>query len=457
MTPPLLTRRKFLTSMAGAGALAACSAAPELPVASGVPNILLILADDLGYDNLGVQGASDLLTPNIDSIASTGVRFTDGYVTSPVCSPSRAALLTGRYQESFGFEFNPSTSDIATPPNFGLPVQEKTLADHLRSRGYATGLIGKWHLGVAPKFFPLRRGFDEFFGFLMGSRSYYQKTADRRNPLYSNDRIVEEHEYLTDAFARKAVSFVERHRDEPFFLYLPFNAVHSPPDPPPQKYLDRFPHITNPTRKVFAAMLAAMDDGIGRVLTTIQRRGLDDNTIVIFLSDNGGTALAGRAPNRTVSGGKGSLYEGAIRIPFMMRWPGHIPAGAVYREPVSSLDIFSTVLSAAGATIPPDRDGVDLLPFLNGTQQGSPHDQLYWKYSPWSAIRQGDWKLLSTSPQAPPMLFNLASDQMERNDLAHDDPRQREAMLDLLSTWKSRLPPPLTPQVMPRARPQVIK
>jgi len=313
-------------------------------------------------------------------------------------------------------------------------------------------MIGKWHLGVAPKFFPLRRGFDEFFGFLMGSRSYYQKTADRRNPLYNNDRIVEEHEYLTDAFARKAVSFVERHRDESFFLYLAFNAVHSPPDQPPQKYLDLFPHITNPTRKVFAAMLAAMDDGIGRVLTAIQRRGLDDNTLVIFLSDNGGTSLAGHTSNRTVSKGKGSLSEGGIRIPFMMRWPQHLPACAVYGEPVSSLDIFSTALSAAGATIPPDRDGVDLLPFLNRTQQRRPHDQLYWKCGAPSAIRQGDWKLISPSPQASPMLFNLANDQMERKDLAQREPQRRQALLVLLNNWKSRLPPPLTPQVIPPPR-----
>ncbi|HEV8290857.1 MAG TPA: sulfatase-like hydrolase/transferase [Tepidisphaeraceae bacterium] len=452
MTPPFFTRRKFLASIAGAGALAACSAAPELPPASGLPNIVLILADDLGYDGLGVQGASDLRTPSIDSIANIGVRFTDGYVTAPVCSPSRAALLTGRYQQSFGLEFGPPTSDVETPPNFGLPVHEKTLANHLHSFGYVTGLIGKWHLGVAPQFRPLRRGFDEFFGFLMGSRSYYQKTADRRNPLYSNDRIVQEPEYLTDAFAAKAVSFIERHHDEPFFLYLAFNAVHSPTDPPPQKYLDRFPHITDPTRKIFAAMLAAMDDGIGRVLSTIHRLALDDSTLVIFLSDNGGTSLAGHTPKRSVSRGKGSLSEGGIRIPFMMRWPQHLPAGAVYREPVSSLDIFSTALSAAGATIPPDRDGVDLLPFLNGTQQGRPHDQLYWKCGAPSAIRQGDWKLISPSPQAPPMLFNLVNDPLERHDLAQYEPQRRQALLDLLTNWKSRLPPPLTPQVIPASR-----
>jgi arylsulfatase A-like enzyme len=204
-------------------------------------------------------------------------------------------------------------------------------------------------------------------------------------------------------------------------------------------------------------MLAAMDDGIGRVLTTIQRRGLDDNTIVIFLSDNGGTALAGHAPKRTVSRGKGSLSEGGIRVPFMMRWPQHIPAGAVYRDPVSSLDLFSTVLSAAGATIPPNRDGVDLLPFLNRTQQGRPHDQLYWKFGAPSAIRHGDWKLISPSPQSPPMLFNLANDQMESNDLAHQQPRRREALLDLLTAWKSRLPPPLTPQVTPPPRARATK
>jgi len=450
MPSPLLTRRKFLASMAAAGTLAACKAIPQTNPAPGLPNVILILADDLGYDNVGVQGATDLLTPNLDSIANTGVRFTDGYVTCPVCSPSRAALLTGRYQQSFGFEFGPPTSDMVTPPNFGLPLQEKTLADYLHSLGYKTGLVGKWHLGVSPQFRPLRRGFDEFFGFLMGSRSYYQKTADKRNPLWNNDRTVQDPNYLTDIFGQRAASFVERYSDQPFFLYLPFNAVHSPPDPPPQKYLDRFSHISSPTRKVFAAMLGAMDDAIGRILSTLQRLNIDDNTMLIFLSDNGGTALAGRAPHRTVRGGKGSLEEGAIRIPFMMRWPRRIPAGLVYRQPVSSIDILPTILSAAAARIPPDRDGVDLLPFLDHPQQSRPHDALYWKYGPPSAIRQSDWKLISPSPQAPPMLFNLADDQMETNDLTEREPQKRDALLALLTKWKSRLPPPLTPQYGPR-------
>jgi arylsulfatase A-like enzyme len=452
--PPLLTRRNFLATVASAGALAACGAAPELAATSSRPNIVLFLADDLGYDNLGVQGASDLLTPNIDSIANTGVRFTDGYVSCPVCSPSRAGLLTGRYQQSFGFEFGPPTSDIATPPNFGLPVDEKTLADYLKSRGYKTGLIGKWHLGVASKYFPLRRGFDEFFGFLMGSRSYYQKSADRRNPLWNNDKTVEDNQYLTDTFGQKAASFVDRHHDEPFFLYVPFSAVHSPPDPPPQKYLDRFPNITNPLRKNFAAMLAAMDDAVGRVLSTLHDRNLTDNTIVIFLSDNGGTALAGRAHNHTVFGGKGSLHEGAIRIPFLISWPKHIPAGSVYRQPISSLDILPTVLAAAGATIPPNRDGVDLLPFLGGAQQNPPHNELYWKYGNPSAIRQGDWKLFFASPTAPPALFNLANDLLERNDLAQTEPQRVKDMQNLLVKWKSKLPPPLTPEIPSKAVPR---
>ena len=409
-------------------------------------NVLFIVADDLGYDNVGVQGATDLLTPNIDSIANSGVRFTDGYVTCPVCSPSRAGLLTGRYQQSFGLEFGPPTSDVVTPPNFGLPQTEKTLADHLHSIGYKTGLVGKWHLGVARQFFPLRRGFDEFFGFLMGSRSYYQKTADKRNPIWRGEKTVEEQEYLTDAFGREAAGFVQRHHDKPFFLYVPFNAVHSPPEPPPQHYLDRFPQIKSATRKIFAAMLASMDDAVGRVLTSIERAGLSDNTIVIFLSDNGGTALAGRAPHRTLRGGKGSLEEGAIRIPFLMRWPQHIPAGLVYRQPISSLDLFPTILPAAGGNIPPNRDGVDLLPFLNATQQGRPHDDLYWKYGEASAIRQGDWKLFAQSQHTPPMLFDLGHDQMEKNDLSKDQPQKHDELLDLLGKWKAKLPPPLTPQ-----------
>jgi len=450
MSSPLLTRRQFLVSAAAAGTLAACNAAAQAKSPSTLPNIILILADDLGYDNLAVQGATDLLTPNIDTIANSGVRFTDGYVTCPVCSPSRAALLTGRYQQRFGLEFGPPTSDTITPPNFGLPISEKTLADYLHSAGYKTGLVGKWHLGVSKQFRPLRRGFDEFFGFLMGSRSYYQKSADKRNPLWNNDKTVEDPGYLTDTFGAKAVSFIERHRENPFFLYLPFNAVHSPPDPPPQKYLDRFPHIVSSVRKNFAAMLAAMDDAIGGILATLQRLNIEDNTMVIFLSDNGGTALAGRAPHRTVRGGKGSLEEGAIRIPFMMRWPRRIPAGLVYRQPISTIDLLPTILSAAAARIPSDRDGVDLLPYLEQKQPISPHNELYWKYGDHSAIRQGDWKLFCQSPQSPCELFNLANDQMENHDLAAQEPARRDALQNLLTQWKSHLPPPITPQYGPK-------
>ncbi|HEV8290858.1 MAG TPA: sulfatase-like hydrolase/transferase [Tepidisphaeraceae bacterium] len=442
MPPRSLSRRDFLSAIGGASAAAATGAlwAAEPP---RQPNIVLIVADDLGYDDLGSESATDLRTPHIDALAAGGVRFSDGYVNCPVCSPSRAGLITGRYPQEFGYEVNPPSDLSAIPANFGLPLRQRTIANHLQKLGYATGLIGKWHLGAGEKFRPLHRGYDEFFGFLHGSRSYYQEGANPSNPLWDNDRRVEEREYLTDAFARKAVSFVERHRNQPFFLHLAFNAVHSPMQAPPRNYLERFGHINNLVRKRFAAMLAAMDDGVGRVLQGIRRRRLEDDTLVIFISDNGGTARAGHPLKKTVQGGKGSLHEGGIRVPFIMRWPGNITAGSVYRQPVSAMDILPTILAAVGALPYKPADGVNLLPHLQQTLSDAPHEVLYWKYTNQSAVRKGNWKLLSRFPDEPPMLFDLSVDQMEQYDLAAAQPVRASELADLLNIWKARLPKPL--------------
>jgi arylsulfatase A-like enzyme len=431
-----VTRRDFLLAM---GALATAGAPLLGGSATTPPNVVLILADDLGYDSLGCQGSPDLHTPHIDSIAAAGVRFTDGYVPCPVCAPTRASLLTGRYPQSFGFEFNFSKTKPAAANPCGLPLSEKTLANHLHAAGYATGIIGKWHLGFAPKFNPLRRGFDEFFGFLGGSRSYYQQTA--REPLYSNDQVVTESEYLTDAFARKAESFIERHRDEPFFLYLPFNAVHHPADPPPREYFEGLAPTNNRTRRNFAAIVSALDAGVGRVLHAIQRRGLEKQTLVIFLSDNGGTVLARTHPIN-VRGDKGSLYEGGIRIPFMMKWPGQIAPATLYHNPVCAFDLFATILKAAGRVPPANCDGVDLLPFLAPSAAGRPHETLYWKYGDSSAIRHGDWKLLNPSLTIPPMLFNLAGDTMELNDRVQQERALVAQLSAMLNDFKALLPRP---------------
>ena len=448
-----LTRRDFLSNVTrvGAAGAAACAGARLARATADArpPNVILILADDLGYDDLGVQGARDLLTPNIDSIAKNGVRFTDGYVPCPVCGPTRAGLLTGRYPQSFGFEFNNVRRPTSADAEYGLPLKQKTLANHLRHAGYKTGIVGKWHLGDSLRYRPYHRGFDEFFGFIRGRRGYYD---DPHEPLFDMDTKVSEREYLTDAFGRKAVSFIERHRSDPFFLYLPFNAVHSPPDPPPKKYTDRFPHISDRVRKNFAGMLAALDDAVGHALRAVRVRGLSEETIIIFMSDNGGTQLAGVNPQRTVQGGKGWLYEGGIRVPMMMKWPKRIAPGTLYRNPVSALDVVPTMLAAAGLAPVAGCDGVDLLPFLDGTNTALPHETLYWKYGGSSAIRKGDWKLHFPFTNAPASLINLAQDKMEEHDLAAQEPARVAELSRMLNDFKSLLPHPLwTPKPVPRS------
>jgi arylsulfatase A-like enzyme len=404
------------------------------------PNIVLIVADDLGYADLGVQGATDVRTPHIDSIAARGVRFTSGYASGAVCSPTRAGLLTGRYQQRFGHEMN---LRYPFPPGGGLPVGEKTLADCLRPLGYATGLVGKWHLGVEPQFFPLSRGFDEFFGFLYGDHSYTVWDAEPANPVYRGTQPVVESTYLTDAFTREAVSFVDRHRDEPFFLYLAFSAPHDPLEAP-AVYQNRFPGISDPRRRTFAAMMSAMDDGVGAVLSKLRALGIEDDTIVVFLSDNGGIPAENTSRNDPLRGEKGQLYEGGIRVPFMVQWTGRLAGGRVSDVPVSSLDLFATALAAAGGSPPTDRviDSVDLMPYLDGRASGSPHPILFWRYGSPAAVRKGDWKLVKVGTN-PSQLFDLAVDVREQTNLAASRPAVVAELEADLTAWKAQLVPPL--------------
>jgi arylsulfatase A-like enzyme len=408
------------------------------------PNILLIVADDLGYGELGVQGSRDIPTPNIDQIARQGVRFTNGYVSCPVCSPTRAGLMTGRYQQRFGHEFNPGPNEAADPA-FGLPRNEITLADRLKSLRYATGMVGKWHLGVRPDLQPTRRGFDEFFGFLGGAHNYL-------NPLRGSVQILrgtvrnEEEEYLTDAFAREAVDFISRHKAEPFFLYLPFNAVHAPLQAT-SRYLERFPAIEDPKRRTFAAMLSAQDDAVGQVLAAIREAGLEDDTLIVYHSDNGGPTPQTSSSNLPLRGYKAQVLEGGIRVPFLMQWKGHLPAGKVYDHPVITLDVHPTAVAAAGGTIPSDAgiDGVDLLPYLTGAKTGAPHDHLCWRFGRQSAVRQGDWKLIRLSGREP-QLFDLSKDIREMNDLSLGYPRKRAELEALYQAWNAVLAAPRWPQ-----------
>lgn len=425
------------------------------------PNILLIVGDDMGYADIGIHGCTDIPTPNIDSIAADGVRCTNGYVSGPYCSPTRAGLLSGRYQTRFGHEFNPGGKGKAKQR--GLPLSEKTLADRLRAAGYATGLVGKWHLGTAPQFHPQRRGFDEFFGFLGGAHSYWPGEGA---PIYRDTTPVDEQEYLTDALAREAVDFIERHRQEPFFLYLAFNAVHTPLDTTDAK-LKEFAAIDNPKRRKYAAMMSSMDDAIGMVLAKLRDSQLDQNTLVFFISDNGGPIMRGvtinGANNAPLRGSKRTTLEGGIRVPFLVKWPGRLPAGQVYDEPVIQLDIVPTALAAAAIEADPSwqLDGVDLAPYFTGNDSAAPHDALYWRLGKQMAIRQGEWKLVRYDPAVDrhdpdvdasggeggaateARLYNLARDIGEQHDLAADEPERAAALQEAWDNWNESNAAPL--------------
>lgn len=436
------------------------------------PNIVLLLADDLGYGELGCQGNPQIPTPHIDSLAANGVRFRCGYVTAAYCSPSRAGVLTGCYQSRFGYEQNP-TGARNEDPALGLPLEEKTLARRLHDAGYATGLVGKWHLGGTARFHPLRRGFDEFFGFLHEGHFFVpppyegvstflrRKTLpngksgrwgderlmlsthmghdepayDANNPILRGGQPVEESAYLTDAFTREACDFIARNQDRPFFLYLAYNAVHSPLQGA-DAYMQRFAHIPDQQRRIFAAMLANLDDSVGEVLQTLDAHQLTSNTIVIFLSDNGGPTRELTSSNAPLRGEKGDMYEGGIRVPFLMQWPGQIPAGQVEERPIISLDLFPTCLAAAEAELPAKLDGVNLLPYLAGEQTGNPHVEFFWRQQRRTAFRRGDWKIVRNprGGNASWELFNLKEDLAESRDLSAEQP---EKMAEMLSAWEA--------------------
>lgn len=432
------SRRRFLQA-AAAGAAAACLPEALRAAEKRKPNIVLILSDDHGYGSVGCQGLRFIPTPNMDSIAKAGVRFTNGYVTCPVCSPTRAGLMTGRYQQRFGHEDNPGPIPAAAP-NFGLPESEKTLADYLKEQGYATGVVGKWHLGHRPACHPNKRGFDEFYGFLHGAHSYTDPGIGGLDPIQRNGKPVDEKEYLTDAFAREAVSFIERHKAEPFFLYLPFNAVHSPLEAP-ERYAKSFEGVTGPKARKWAGQLKAMDDAVGRVLGALRKSGVEEETLVFFLGDNGGYPLGNLDLNAPLSGRKGDTYEGGVRVPFMMQWKGHLPAGTVYGKTVSSLDVLPTAVVAAGGKPAANVEGVDLLPFVEQKRTGTPHEALYWRFVERSGARVGDWKLVRMGDGSD-RLFDLSKDIGEKNDLAKTRPDKLKELQEAYRKWDAGNKPP---------------
>ncbi len=437
-----MDRRDFL-KLSGAGAASLLAPAALASTSGRKPNVILLVSDDQGYADVGVHGCKDIPTPNIDSIARGGVRFTDGYVTCPLCSPSRAGMLTGRYQQRFGHEFNTGKPRRMLPERIGLAATEVTLADALKDGGYATGMMGKWHLGMNPEFHPNRRGFDEFFGFLAGGHPYFERARVGINPIMRGSKQVSEGRYLTQAFGEEAAAFVRRNRAKPFFLYLPFNAPHKPMEAP-QRYLDRFSSITEPGRRTYAAMVSAMDDAVGAVLRAVHDGGLDKDTLIFFLSDNGGATEANSSDNGPLRSHKGALYEGGVRVPFMVRWKGKLPAGKVVRGPVSTLDIFPTALAAArvrppGATV---LDGIDLLPCLmGGKPRPLPDRALFWRLGQRHAMRKGKWKLVK-GRRGPAELYDLSADIGEQNDLAGSEPGIVRQLNNTMTSWQSMMSSP---------------
>ena len=419
---------------------AACLAAPAASF-TAQPNLVIFYADDLGWGELGCQGNPQIPTPNIDAIARNGVRFTNGYVAATYCSPSRAGLMTGRYPTRFGHEFN------SVANRTGLRLDQVTLAERLRSLGYATACVGKWHLGGGLEYRPTRRGFDEFFGTLANT-PFFHPTNFVDSRISDDVRPVTDPAfYTTDAYAERAIDWIERSKGRPWFLYLPFNAQHAPLQAP-KKYLDRFSGITDEKRRIFAAMMASMDDAVGRVMAKVRALGQEDNTIVFFIADNGGPTQSTTSGNGPLRGFKMTTFEGGPRVPFLAQWKGRWPAGKVYDLPVMNLDVLPTAVTAAGGK--PEAswqlDGVDLTPFVTGVNSTRPHQTLYWRYGPQWAVRHGDLKLVvSKGGSGKPELYDLSKDIGESKDLAATQPAKVRELQALWDKWSAEQAEPSAP------------
>jgi arylsulfatase A-like enzyme len=427
------TRR--LTQMVGVVALlttALCHATPR-------PNIVVLFADDLGYGDVGYQGLTEIPTPHIDSIAKNGVAFTCGYVTAPVCGPSRAGLMTGRYQNRFGFEDNPGPFRQKQGVLVGTPLNQKNMAERFKTLGYVTGMVGKWHEGKDARIEPHNRGFDEWFGFNNGASEYFVRDNPKKMLVRNGKPVKAEHQYLTGAFGREAVAFIERHKAEAFFLFVPFNAVHGPLQAI-EEQKKRFSKIENEKRRTTAAMLWSMDRNVGKILAALREQGLEENTLVFFLSDNGGKPGGNYSYNTPLRGEKGQLLEGGIRIPFCAQWKGRLPAGKRVDFPVISLDILPTALAAAGATIPDGLDGIDLVPHVLG-KSPAPDRILHWRFLFQWAIRDAEWKLVKTKND-PEMLFRIAEDMCEKNDLIRIHPEVAARLRKTHEAWTATLMKP---------------
>lgn len=425
-----------------------CSIA-SLAFAEERPNILIIMSDDQGYQDAGFQGSKQAITPHLDALAKTGVRCTNGYVTYSVCSPSRAGVLTGRYQARFGHENNPVYDPLDQQE--GLPLSEKLLPQYFQQAGYQTGWIGKWHLGSAPAYTPWKRGFDETFGFIGGGHCFTGWKPNQFQyalPLIRNGESINDvPAHLTTALGDEAAHFVKRHKDKPWLLYLPFNAPHTPHEPSTER-LAKFSHISNPTRRKYLAQLSLLDDAIGSVITALDATSQRQRTLIFFFSDNGGHTDSG-SNNTPLRGIKGSLFEGGVRVPFLVSWPEKFPAGVDYTKPVSSVDVLATSLAAAGIAMPTNQvyDSVNLVPHLSGEVKAAPHDRLFWRMhgKQLFAMREGKWKLIRLKDQAAPVLYDLESDMAETKDCAAENSEIVKKMQQALDDWCKQLVNPVFP------------
>lgn len=435
---------------------------PLPPPLGNRPNIILIVADDLGWGDISLDPAS--LTPALAEMGRAGLTFTDAYVSAPLCSPSRAGLLSGRYPQRFGHEFNPSPALRCHSQHLGLPETVTILPELLRQLGYATGAVGKWHLGSQDTFHPLCRGFDEFFGFLHSSSLYLlggvrpgvesmftpdattlPEERDAFQAIYRGLKPVVEGEYLTQAFTREALSFVDHHAHEPFFLFLSYNAPHTPlqvPDP----YFERTPSSLSRPRRIMTGMVNAMDEGIGALRQHLAERGLTERTLLVFVSDNGCAAYTDACSPSLYRGGKFMLFEGGIRVPMLMCWPGQLQARRLIQAPVSLMDLLPTLCGLAGAGLPPSLpvDGLDLVPLLTGTNPVLSREALFWRNGENAAVRQGRHKLMRLGRDHL-LLFDLDRDPGERVNRIASRPLIATRLLDRLNEWESTLVRPLWP------------
>ena len=402
------------------------------------PNVVVIMVDSMGYGDSEPYGATEIRTPSLNRLAREGVRLTDGYANGSVCTPTRAAFVTGRYQQRVGLEWALVKDQNKSA---GLPASEMTLAKLLKQGGYATGVFGKWHLGYQPEFGPNAHGFDEFFGFLDWSVDYYtHKNIDGEPDLYENAKRVEQTGYMTDLITEHAIAFIDRHAGEPFFSYVAYNAMVSPIQPPDKPNDIRTRETWNQaTRADYVRMVERVDQGVGSILKALDRHGLARDTLVVFTNDHGGQWYSRREP---LFHGFGTAWEGAIRVPYLLRWPGHLPAGTVSRQPIITMDLAASILAATSAPAAQGQslDGMNVLPLLSGKQPPIERT-FFWRIDHQGrrqrAMRKGKWKYISDGGSE--MLFDLEKDMSERHDLNY---QRRDLVLEfrkLVAQWEAEL------------------